>query len=147
MINYFNEKALHSVDPKGRLLLPKDVRDTFKIRKGQILHLVPNLSNPPYLEIRTPVQWDLYRQTLMQQLAGEQKKDTVRYMMMLAETVTVDAGGRIVVPQRIRDACKLDGVVAVINMQLYLEVWSKAHVEQRYAEMVQAFKETNDRVF
>jgi len=147
MSNYFNEKALHSVDPKGRLLLPKDIRESYKIRKGQVLHLVPNLSSPPYLEIRTPDQWNHYRETLMQQLAGEQKKDSVRYAMMLAETVTVDGQGRIVLPQRIRDACNLDGMVAVINMQLYVEVWCKAHMDQRYADMVRAFKEANDRLF
>ena len=147
MSNYFNEKALHSVDPKGRLLLPKDVRDQLKIRKGQVLHLVPNLANPPYLEMRTTAQWDQYRSTLMQQLSSEQKKDAFRYTMMLAETATVDGQGRIVLPQRLRDACKLEGSVAVINMHVHLEVWCKAHMDQRYADMVRAFKETNDRIF
>ena len=147
MSNYFNEKALHAVDPKGRLLLPKDVRDQFKIRKGQTLHLVPNLAAPAFLEVRTPDQWEHYRTTLMQQLSGEQKKDAVRMAMLMAETVTVDGQGRIVLPQRVRDACKLEGQVAVINMHLHLEVWCKAHVDQRYNDMIRAFKETNDRMF
>jgi len=147
MSNYFNEKSLHAVDPKGRLLLPKEVRDQLKIRKGQTLHLVPNLANPAYLEVRTTEQWEQYRSTLMQQLSSEQKKDAFRYTMMLVEAATVDGQGRIVLPQRLRDACKLEGQVAVINMHIHVEVWCKAHVDQRYADMVRAFKETNDRIF
>lgn len=147
MINYFDEKSLHSTDPKGRLLLPKDLRDSFKIKKGDLLYLVPNLSEPPYLEIRTEKQWRLYRENLRQEEAGEKKKDSFRYTMMLKEVATVDGQGRIMIPERIRSACGLDGRVAVVNMELYVEVWAKDHMERKYQDMLRAFKETNDRMF
>lgn len=147
MFNHFNEKTLHTVDPKGRLLLPKEVRQAFKMKKGDIVYLLPNLSDPPYLEIRTARQWEDYRQSLRQQAAGEKKKDSFRYAMMLLGKSTVDGQGRVLIPQRMRDNCKLNGTVAVVDMESYTEVWCTEHMEKKYADMVRAFKEANDQVY
>ncbi len=147
MFNYFNEKSLHTIDGKGRLLLPKEVRQAYKIKKGDVLYLVPNLSDPPYLEMRTAKQWDAYRQSLRQETSSEQKKDTFRYAMMIKEKAVVDGQGRIMIPNRIRETCSLEGTVAVVDMDIYVEVWCKAHMAKKYADMVRAFKETNDRMF
>jgi len=147
MLNHFNEKSLHTIDGKGRLLLPKEVRQAYKIKKGDVLYLVPNLSDPPYLEIRTARQWEEYRQSLRQETSSEQKKDTFRYAMMIKEKAVVDGQGRIMIPNRIRETCSLEGTVAVVDMDVYVEVWCKAHMAKKYADMVRAFKDTNDRMF
>jgi len=147
MINHFNEKSLHTIDNKGRLLLPKEIRQANKIKKGDVLYLVPNLSDPPYLEVRTAKQWNAYRESLRHESSGEQKKDTFRYAMMIKETAVIDGQGRFMIPSRIREACRLNGTVAVIDMDVYVEVWCREHVEKKYSDMVRAFKETNDRMF
>ncbi len=147
MNNYFNEKNLHSIDSKGRILLPKEIRDHLRIKKGDALHLVPNLSGPLYIEIRTAAQWKTYREGLRDLEAGEKKKDSYRYATMLQETATMDGQGRVLLPQRIRELCKVVDLVAVINMDEYVEVWAKANLEQKYSDMVKAFKELNDRMF
>lgn len=146
-MNHFNEKSLHTIDPKGRLLLPKEVRDAFKIKKGDALYLIPNMADPPYLEIRTAKQWQEYLEGLRREVSGAQKKDTFRYAMMIKESALVDGQGRFMIPNRIRDACRLNGTVAVIDMGAYVEVWCKEHVERKYADMIRAFKEINDRMF
>ncbi|MFQ5510769.1 MAG: hypothetical protein ACE5EO_02870 [Candidatus Krumholzibacteriia bacterium] len=147
MNNYFNEKAVLSIDPKGRFLLPKDVRSEFKIKKGDVLFLLPDFSALPYLEIRTRAQWELYCRRLREDEGSEEKKNTFRYAMLAKETATVDGGGRILVPHRIKKACGLDGTVAVINMAIYIEVWASDHMEKKYPDLVKAFKKTNDRTF
>jgi division/cell wall cluster transcriptional repressor MraZ len=147
MLNHFNEKSLHAIDGKGRLLLPKEVRDGLDIKQGDVLFLIPNLADPPYLEIRTAQQWERYRKSLRRESSGEQKKDTFRYAMMIKETAIVDGQGRFMIPNRIRETCHLDGTVAVVDMDIYVEVWCKAHMAKKYADMVRAFKETNDRMF
>ena len=147
MKNYFNEKNLHSIDSKGRILLPKEIRAHFEIKKGDVLHMIPNLSGSAYLELRTAPLWRRYRESLRRQDPGEKKKDTFRYAEMLQETGTVDGQGRILIPQGIRDVCQLGQTVAVVNMDVYIEIWSKEQMEQKYADMVRAFKELNDRMF
>ena len=80
-------------------------------------------------------------------ISGEEKKDTYRYAMMIKETAVVDGQGRFMIPSRIRETCSLDGVVAVVDMDIYIEVWRKSHMEKKYQDMVRAFKKTNDRLF
>jgi len=145
--NYFNEKNLHSFDSKGRILLPKEIRAHFEVKKGDILYMIPNIADGPYLEIRTEDLWNRYRASLRRQESGEKKKHSFRIAEMLKETVTVDGQGRILIPQGIRDACELGQTVAVVNMDIYVEVWSKGQMELKYEEMVRAFKELNDRMF
>ncbi len=146
-MNTFNDKYIYALDPKSRLLLPLEIRQQFKIRKGDRLYLIPNLSDPEYLEIRTESQWQSYQDDLSKQESNDRKKDFIRYAMMFQERVTVDGQGRFIVPQRIRDLCKLEDEVAVINMRSYAEVWNKDHMERKYADMVRAFKEISDRLY
>jgi len=143
----FNEKYIFTLDPKSRLLLPLEIRQQFKIRKGDRLYLVPNPSDPVFLEIRTEAQWQSYQENFFKQDANDRDKDFIRYTRMFQERVTVDGQGRFILSQRIRELCKLEEEVAVINMQTYAEVWNKAHVERKYADMVRAFKRINDRLY
>lgn len=143
----FNEKSLHAIDPKGRLLLPQDIRQALKIKKGDVLYLVPNLADPPYLEVRTASQWAEYQQGLRREASGEQKKDSFRYAMLIRDKAIVDGQGRFMIPNQIRENCKLNGTVAVVNMDIYVEVWAEDQLEKKYTDMVRAFKATNDRMF
>jgi MraZ protein len=143
----FNDKYLHTLDTKSRLLLPMEIRQTFKIKKGDELILIPNLSKPEYLEIRTASQWKVYQEDFVKQETNDQLKDFLRYVMMFQENVKVDGQGRIVLSQRIRDLCKLDGTVAVIKMRTCAEVWNKENMEHKFADLIRAFKGINDRLF
>ncbi len=147
MINYFNEKNLHLVDSKGRILLPRDVREHHKLKKGDVLHCVPSLTNPAYIEIRTEAQWKRYRESLRGAEQGEAKKDSFRYTNLFKDTCTLDGQGRVLVPQRIRELCNVTDSVAVVDMEDYIEVWAKDNIAQKYADMVRAFKQLNDRIF
>lgn len=146
-MNYFNEKAFHTTDPKGRLLLPKDVRAHFRIKKADVLYLLPNPSDPPCLEIRTSAAWEAYLESLRGQQSDPRKKDSYRYAMTFKEKATVDGQGRVLIPQGLRELCKIDGSVAVINMDVYVEVWAKEHMSRKYQDMIRAFKEMNDQLF
>lgn len=146
-MNFFNEKYLHPIDQKGRLRLRKDILDHFKIKKGESLTLIPNVTELPYLIMLTSSHIKDYFESLMKQDPGARKMDSLRYARITQDSVTVDGQGRIVIPQRIRDACHLDGTVAVINMDLFIEVWNKKHVERKYPDMVRAFRDLGEILF
>jgi len=143
----FNDRYLHSIDPKGRLALSKDIRERFRLRKGEQVHLLPNVSQQPYLEIRTPAQWKSYQDSFMAQASSAQKRDFRRFVELMRETVKTDAQGRITIPARIREICKLGETVAVINMSTYIEVWNQEYVEQKFTDMVKAFRDINEQLF
>jgi len=144
---YFNEKNLHAVDAKGRVILSKEIRDRHGIKNGDILYCVPSLENPTYIEIRTASQWDLYFEALSKSEQGEEKKDARRFASVAHDTATVDGQGRISIPQEIRRACRVAETVAVVDMGKHIEVWAKEHIEQKYEEMVRAFKKLNDKIY
>lgn len=146
-MSQFNDKYLHSMDAKGRLQLSREIRTRFKLKKGDVLHLLPNLDNPPFLEIRTDRQWHDYQTRFMSQAGGGLKRDFVRFVELTKETVVADAQGRISIPKRLREMCGLDGEVAVINLNSFVEVWNKDYVGQKYADLVKAFKDINNSLF
>lgn len=147
MQGYFGERHVHSIDPKGRLQLARPVREQLKLKKGERLHLLPNIDEPPFLEIRTGAQWDEYERRFLSQAPGDVKRDFVRFVQLHRETVVADAQGRLILPKSVRDRCQLESSVVVINMSSCVEVWSPKHIERRYAEMAQAFKHINNTFF
>jgi transcriptional regulator MraZ len=148
MNNYFNEKNLHSIDLKGRVLVPKEVRDKHRYKKGDVLYFTPNTSGAAYVEIRTEAQWKKHREQLLAAAEeGEAKKDSFRYADFFTKAATIDGQGRMAIPQGVREMCKLGDSVAIVDMDEHIEVWAKESFEQKYADMVRAFKEMNDRIF
>ncbi|MCI0452232.1 MAG: hypothetical protein L0Z51_07555 [Candidatus Latescibacteria bacterium] len=143
----FGEKHVHGIDPKGRLQLARPVRELLKLKKGDRLHLLPNIEDPPFLEVRTTAQWDEYERRFLSQAPGDLKRDFVRFVQLHRETVVADAQGRLILPKSLRDRCQLESTVVVIHMSSCVEVWSPKHIERRYAEMAKAFKHINNTFF
>ena len=146
-MDYFNDKYLHPIDSKGRLLLPKDIRDHFEIRKSESLYLIPSSNETPCLEIRTQALWDQFNETLLEQTSGPQKKRLVRFVSTQHARIVPDGQGRIVIPEKLRSVCELEDTVAVVNMAKYIEVWCKKHIDAEYPEMMKAYRELSDNLF
>jgi MraZ protein len=144
---YFNEKNIHSIDDKGRVLLPKDVRDKHELKKGDVLYFVPNPDDPAYVEIRTEIQWKRYRAALHRAQSGQKKKKTFRVAELAADKVAIDGQGRVMIPEWIRGVCGINTSVAVVDMDHYIELWPRENVQQHFAEWVRAFREMNDELF
>jgi DNA-binding transcriptional regulator/RsmH inhibitor MraZ len=143
----FGEKHVHAIDPNGRLQLARPVREQIKLKKGDRLHLLPNIEDPPYLEVRTTAQWEEYERRFLSQAPGEMKRDFVRFVQLHRETVIADSQGRLILPRSLRERCGLGDSVVVINMNSCVEVWNPKHIERRYAEMARAFKDVNNSFF
>lgn len=146
-MNCFNDNYLHSIDQRGRMQLPKDVRSDFKIKKGDPLYLFPNPNVPRTLEIRTKSQWDSYVKKALDLPASRDKREFLRILRLTHEQVAPDDQGRIVIPQRLRDECGFDREVVIINMEGFAEVWRKEAVAQKYPDMLRAFNDINDQLF
>jgi MraZ protein len=146
-MDYFDDRHIHSIDQRGRLQLPKDVRTGFKVRKGDSLFMFVNPNTPRFLEVRTKVQWGEMRQQLKELPSSGQKREFFRMMSLYTAEATADGQGRIIIPQRIRERCGFDSEVVVVNMATYAEVWNKEAVEQKYSDMLRAFNDINDQLF
>ena len=120
----------HSIDAKGRIILPADFReeltDNFVITKG--------LDNCLFLY--TAEEWDKLSTKLRQlPLAKAEARAFVRFFFAGARQAECDRQGRFLVPANLRAHAKLHKDVVLIGISNRIEVWSKAEWD-RYNEEI-----------
>ena len=120
----------HSIDAKGRIILPADFReeltDNFVITKG--------LDNCLFLY--TAEEWDKLSTKLRQLPLGKaEARAFVRFFFAGARQAECDRQGRFLVPANLRAHAKLQKDVVLIGISNRIEVWSKAEWD-RYNEEI-----------
>ncbi|MGK2957742.1 MAG: division/cell wall cluster transcriptional repressor MraZ [Acidimicrobiales bacterium] len=108
----------HSLDLKGRVILPAKFRDRLE-RGGYLSKLLDGC-----LAIYTPEEFKL-RTSAMQEQArrGQRERNMVR--MFTASTVEIlpDRQGRIAIPQQLRDFAQFDRDLKIIGVIDRIEIW------------------------
>ena len=80
------------------------------------LHLLPNIDEPPFLEIRTTEQWNEYQQRFLSQAPGELKRDFVRFVQLHRENGRRRRAGAFDHSQEVSRALPARSSVVVIHM-------------------------------
>lgn len=116
----FMGEHLHSIDTKGRLILPAKFReglgDTFIATKG--------LDN--CLFVYTKEEWAILENKLKQlPLAKPEARAFVRFFFAGAAELECDKQGRVLIPNTLREYAKLDKDVVVLGVSTRIEIWSK----------------------
>ncbi|NLK21423.1 MAG: division/cell wall cluster transcriptional repressor MraZ [Epulopiscium sp.] len=114
----------HTIDAKGRLIVPSKFRDelgdTFVVTKG----LDNCLFVYPYLE------WKVFEEKLNAlPLTNSNARKFVRFFLAGAIECTIDKQGRILIPNNLRSYCKLEKDVIFIGVTNRVEIWSKDNWE------------------
>jgi MraZ protein len=132
MLGFFGQFQ-HSLDAKGRLILPARFRPEFE-RGG---HLSPNTEG--CVALWTPSEFD--RQSAQRQ---DQSRDggpvgrrLARYWASNSHEVEFDKQGRFALPAHIREYGRLSGDVLVVGALDHLELWNPSV----YAEQVNSAEE------
>jgi len=110
----------HTVDAKGRLIVPAKFRevlgDAFVICKG-LDHCLYIYSNE---------DWETFAKQLSSlPLTNKAAREFVRFFLAGASPVEVDKLGRILVPASLRSFAGLDKDVVLAGVGHRIEVWSK----------------------
>ena len=110
----------HTVDTKGRLIVPAKFRevlgDAFVICKG-LDHCLYIYSND---------DWEAFANQLSSlPLTNKAAREFVRFFLSGASQVEVDKLGRILVPSSLRTFAGLDKDVVLAGVGHRIEVWSK----------------------
>ena len=110
----------HTVDPKGRLILPAKLRDEL----GESFIITKGLDN--CLFIYPKAEWQILETKLKQlPMAKAEAKEKVRFFFAGAAELEPDRNGRILLPLSLRDYAKLDKDVIIIGVSNRIEIWSK----------------------
>ncbi len=124
--------SLAKIDEKGRLKLPAAFRS----------YLEPNIGAEFFV---TSIRGDSVRIYPMDVYAGIERKllessglapsvnrlrNAINYF---GQTATMDNQGRILIHPLLRDKARINGEVAVLGQQNYLEIWDRSTFEEQLA--------------
>ena len=115
---------LHSIDVKGRIILPVDFREelgtTFVITKGL----------DRCLFVYHQSEWKVLSEKLKQlPLSKPEARAFVRFFFSGARQLECDKQSRFLVPANLRDYAMLEKDVVLIGVSNRIEVWNKAQWE------------------
>ena len=110
----------HSLDQKGRLIMPaklrQDIGEKFILTKGLDGCLFAFSQN----------EWINFEEKLKQlPLSDKNARNFVRFFLSGATECEIDKQGRFLIPNNLREAGKLEKDVIIIGVGTRLEIWNK----------------------
>lgn len=110
----------HTIDAKGRLIIPSKFRetlgDTFVVTKGL----------DGCLFVYDNEEWSIFEEKLKSlPITNKEARQFVRFFLAGAAEVEVDKQGRILVPNVLREFAELNKDVVLIGVASRIEIWSK----------------------
>ena len=126
----------HSVDPKGRVILPAKFRAPFD--HGGFL----TQYHDRCLALWTPEEFEKQMQGMEQaQEQGRSQRNLARLWASGTQEVDVDRQGRIPIPQHLRDFARVDNEVLVNGAIDRVELWRPAEWSQKVEPAERALTE------
>ena len=127
----FKGEFRHSLDQKGRLVLPAQVRGM--VEEGAVL-TKSNRGN--YLVGFTRDDFGRLAARLAEHTSKDPRRRLVeRAFFSSARDVEIDRAGRIVIPQNLRDHAGLEGDVVVVGVNECFEIWDGGRFEAEQAKV------------
>ncbi len=116
----FMSEYNHTVDVKGRLIMPSKFRDAlgeeFVVSKGM----------DGCLFVYANEDWNAFEQKLTSlPLINKEARQFARFFLAGAAQVELDKQGRILLPASLREFAGLDKDVVLVGVGSRIEIWSK----------------------
>jgi MraZ protein len=110
----------HSIDVKGRLIMPAKLRDelgeNFVITKGLDGCLFAYSLN----------EWKIFEEKLRAlPLSNKNARDFTRFFLAGAMECEIDKQGRFLISSNLRDFANLEKEVVIIGVNTRIEIWNK----------------------
>ena len=116
----FKGEYNHTIDPKGRLIIPSRFRELL----GEEFVITKGLDG--CLSIYPQEEWETFEEKLRAlPLTNKNARTLTRFFVAGACTCELDKQGRILVPQTLREFAGLDKDVVLAGNLNRIEVWSK----------------------
>ena len=110
----------HTIDPKGRVIVPAKFRETL----GE--HFVVTKGLDGCLFVYDEQEWTLFEEKLKTlPITNKEARAFVRFFLAGAADVEADKQGRILIPGVLRDHAKLIKDVVLVGVGSRVEIWSK----------------------
>ena len=135
----------HSLDRKGRLIVPAKFRQALKEHHISSLFLTRGLDGCLFLFPES--EWRLVESRFKQiPFTKAEGRKFNRMFFSGAAEVQVDGLGRILVPKTLKDFAAIKDDVVIVGVSSRIEVWSKDRWQAFYETSRQSFEEVAERV-
>lgn len=119
-VNMFIGEYQHSLDNKGRLIIPAKFRDDL----GDVFIITKGLDNCLFVYPKS--EWKILEEKLkLLPLTSKDARAFVRFFFSGATECQLDKQGRILIPNNLREHCKLEKDAVIIGVSNRVEIWSK----------------------
>ena len=109
----------HSIDTKGRIIVPAKFRETL----GD--EFVVTLGLDGCLFVYPNEEWQKFITQLKNLPGNKEARQLQRYFMAGAANCEVDKQGRILIPQKLREHAGLEKDIIFVGVLSKIEIWSK----------------------
>ena len=111
----------HSLDAKGRMILPAKIREDM----GEKFIVTKGLDGCLFGFSQT--EWANFEEKLKTlPLTNKNARDFVRFFLSGATECEIDKQGRFLIPSNLREAASLEKEAAIIGVGTRLEIWNKS---------------------
>jgi MraZ protein len=141
----FYGEYLHSIDRKGRLILPAKFREVAKGNFIEKFYVTRGLDK--CLFMFSEEEWRL-QETKFKAIpfTNQQSRTFNRLYFSGAVEVFPDKQGRILLPQYLKDFAEIKKEVTVVGVSNRVEIWAKNKWEEFYGNSKAAFEEIAEKL-
>jgi len=136
----FRGTSYHTIDAKGRILIPARFRD--EIEAGGKSIMVTRWDN--CLWAYTATQWtEVESKILGAPATGDQMRRFKRFFIGGATDCSTDKQGRILIPPTLRSYAALEKQIAIVGVLDRFEIWSRQRLDDE-EQQIQLDREDTD---
>jgi len=141
---FYGEFA-HSIDNKGRLILPSKIREVAKANFVEKFYVTRGLDK--CLFMFSEEEWKAAEQKFkaMSFTKTDARKFNRLYFSGAVEVVA-DKQGRILLPTYLKDFARIKRDVIIIGVSNRVEIWAKDQWQEFYQSNLESFEETAEKL-
>jgi MraZ protein len=135
----------HSIDRKGRLILPAKFRETAKANFVEKFFVTRGLDKCLFMFAEE--EWRSQESKLKAiPFTKQQSRTFNRLYFSGAAEVTFDAQGRILLPQYLKDFAEIKKDVVIVGVSNRIEIWAKDKWQEFYGSSRQSYEEIAEKL-
>lgn len=135
----------HTIDRKGRLIVPAKFREIFKENLVERLFVTRGLDKCLFLF--SEEEWKLQEQKFKSiSFTKSESRKFNRLYFSGASEVMPDKQGRILIPRNLKDFAGIKREVVIVGVSNRIELWSKELWNGFYESSKESFEETAERL-
>ena len=141
---FYGEYA-HSLDKKGRLIVPSKFREIFKEHFAEKFYITRGLDK--CLFVFTEEEWKTQERKFkdMPFTRGEARKFNRLYFSGACE-VTCDKRGRILIAQYLKEYAEIKSDVVIVGVSDRIEIWAKDKWKDFFAQSKDSFEDLAEKL-